>query len=326
MVRALSFLIINGLSWVLIGAVVGYIERCKHNLLFYQIVSSVLGVFAGFALGAISGTGVFPAASVPQSTWLTVTVSCFLCGIFNYTMYVFMGQAMKRGPNAVVWAIIQSGLVYPFIMGWLVFGDVMNIYRGSGIVLIVASVFLYAASGKASGDNSGNCGAGKSKEVSAYSSRMWFIPALLGMLSCGINQCCAVVPSYVEHGQEFPGAYRMIVVSLGMLAGCAVEFYIKYPMRKAKIVFQHGEIRTILVCALAVMAVGNTLSVFLAYPGIDLMEKLGRGSMAYPVMVCSCIIGFFPYGILVLREKFSLVQALGVIAGTAGIILGCLFK
>ena len=35
-------------------------------------------------------------------------------------------------------------------------------------------------------------------------------------------------------------------------------------------------------------------------------------------------IGFFPYGMLVLRERFNPIQLFGAVVGVAGIILGCL--
>ena len=62
---------------------------------------------------------------------------------------------------------------------------------------------------------------------------------------------------------------------------------------------------------------------YLAVPGLDRLERLGAGSMGYPVMVASCIIGFFPYGLLVLRERIDLRQTIGAILGLAGILLGC---
>lgn len=316
MLKALLYLTTAGFSWVVIGAVVGLIERRNYTLLFYQIVGSLGGILAGFLFGAFSGSGLVPHVTVPMRTWLIVSVSCFTSGIFNYTMFWAMGRAMKRGPNAVVWAIIQSGLIYPFVMGWLVFGETMNICRGAGILLIVASVFLYSASVKSAGG----------VDSPSQPLKAWLGPALIGMLFCGINQCCSVLPSFVENGKDFPGAYRMMVLYSGMLAGCVVEFIMRYPARGVRAHLQPGELKTILICALAVMLIGNMVSVVFTYPGMDAIESLGRGSMAYPVMVCSCIIGFFPYGILVLREKFNLVQAIGVVIGTTGIILGCLFK
>ncbi len=36
------------------------------------------------------------------------------------------------------------------------------------------------------------------------------------------------------------------------------------------------------------------------------------------------IIGLFPYGILVLKEKLNVRQAIGALVGVTGIVLGCL--
>ena len=63
---------------------------------------------------------------------------------------------------------------------------------------------------------------------------------------------------------------------------------------------------------------------YLTFPGLDALERLGAGSMGYPVMVAACIIGFFPYGALALHERIGALQATGAVLGLVGILLGCL--
>ena len=152
MTKAVLLLFASGLSWVSVGAAVGFVERCGYDLVLYQILLCAVCVALGLAGWLAAPGAFFPEGGAPALTWALVIVALLLCGVFNYLMNVMMGKAMKRGPNAVVWAIIQSGLVYPFLMGSLVFGVPMGPRRLCGIALIVASVFLYAAREKPGGD------------------------------------------------------------------------------------------------------------------------------------------------------------------------------
>ena len=78
------------------------------------------------------------------------------------------------------------------------------------------------------------------------------------------------------------------------------------------------------VYAAVLGAISFLTSRYLAFPGLDRLEHLGAGSMGYPVMVASCIIGFFPYGLLALHERIDLRQAVGAVLGITGILLGCI--
>lgn len=315
MLKALSFLVTTGISWVAVGAIVGLIGRKGLNLIFYQIISGLFSVAVSIAIAIASPEKVIPPQGVPVSTWIGVVCGGVSCGVFNYIMIQFMGIAMKKGPNSIVWATIQSGLIYPFLMGWLVFGEKMNAYRALGIVLIIASIVLYAARGKADGSNSD---AGQSKEKVPVSA--WFIPSVLGMLCCGTNQCGGNLPSFLERGQEFPGIFRSLLCSGASLICCICHIMINRSWPKPR----PGEIRTIALYTIGLMCISYPVGVLLQYPGLDMLKNLGAGSMGYPIMVASCIIGFFPYGLLVLREKINPLQAIGAVVGVAGIILGCL--
>ncbi len=85
-----------------------------------------------------------------------------------------------------------------------------------------------------------------------------------------------------------------------------------------------GEWRGLAVCAGCVGLVSFLANTFFMFPGLDRLERVGAGSMGYPVMVASCIAGFFAYGVLVLRERITPRQLLGAILGLAGIVFGCL--
>ena len=316
MFTALILLIAMGLSWVPIGAVVGHIERRGYNLTIYQIFSCAACVMVGLAGWATSSESLLPDANCPATTRILVVGGLLVCGLFNYLMMLFMGMAMKRGPNAIVWAIIQSGLIYPFLMGWLVFGEPAGTRRLCGIAMIISSVFLYASRG------SGSKTAGSS--APGQSLREWLPAALLGMLCCGINQCCANLPSYLDCGTGFSPSFRTLAIYSSLLLSALAHLAIRRLRAPTSVRPLPGELRALAAYAAVLGAISFLTSRYLAFPGLDRLERLGAGSMGYPVMVASCIVGFFPYGLLALRERIDLRQTVGAVLGVAGILLGCI--
>ena len=315
MFTALLLLVAMGLSWVPIGAVVGHIERRGYSLTLYQIFSCAACVIVGLIGWATSSKSLLPDATCPFATRVLVVAGLFVCGLFNYLMMLFMGRAMKRGPNAIVWAIIQSGLIYPFLMGWLVFGEPAGPRRLCGIAMIVASVFLYASRGGTSK---------AAKGVTSPPLREWLPAALLGMLCCGINQCGANLPSYLDGGTGFSPSFRTLAIYSSLLLSALAHIAFRRLRGRTSARPLPGEIRALAAYAAVLGAISFLTSRYLAFPGLDRLEHLGAGSMGYPVMVASCIIGFFPYGLLVLRERIDLRQAIGAILGITGILLGCI--
>lgn len=317
MTKAILLLVSTGVSWVVVGAVVGLIGRRGLNLIHYQVIGGVLRILVSLTIGLFTSAHLLPPAGIAPSVWAGVIVGCLFFGLLNYVMIQFMGMAMQKGPNAIVWAIIQSGFIYPFLMGWLVFHEPMSVGRVAGILLIIASVALYAAREGAGGD------AGKSAREKAPV-RVWIVPALLGMLFCGLNQCGGSIPSHLPRGSEFPTIFRDLITSTGGLVGCCCGLLHLGMHGALPPLPSRREFAQLLYCSAGVLCVNYTAAVVLQYRGLDLLKQYDRLSLGFPITVASCIVAFFPYGILVLREKINPVQALGAIVGVAGIVLCCL--
>lgn len=332
MIKAILLLFTAGLSWVSVGAVVGYIERRGYDLVLYQILLCAVCVALGLAGWLAAPGSFFPKDGAPSQTWSIIIAALLLCGALNYFMNTMMGKAMKRGPNAIVWAIIQSGLVYPFLMGSLVFGVPLGPRRLCGITLIVASVFLYAAREKPTGATDSNRASQQSEVASGDSPpasertslRLWLPAALLGMLFCGINQCAANLPSYIEKGSDFSPTFRTFAIYFGLLAAALADRWFKRHRAARRNATPRSQFRALATCAVGVGTLSFLSTKYLTFPGLDALERLNAGSMGYPVMVAACIIGFFPYGALVLHERINALQTLGAVLGLVGILIGCL--
>ena len=71
-------------------------------------------------------------------------------------------------------------------------------------------------------------------------------------------------------------------------------------------------------------SLGIVCAAFLQYPSMDALAKRGAGSLAYPLLVGSCVGGFSLYSIFILKEKCTPLQKAALLCCLAGIILICL--
>lgn len=323
MLKSILMLVTTGSLWVVVGAIVGLVGRKGLSLVQYQIIGGVLRIFVALGLGIFTSQQLMPPADLPASTLWIGIAGCIGYGFFNYIMIQLMGLAMERGPNAIVWAIIQSGFIYPFFMGLIIFGETMSTFRVIGIIFIIASVFLYAFRGKA--DKSPQNADGNAIASANVKVTYWLVPALLGMLFCGLNQCGGSLPSHLVRGEEIPSLFRDLITSVGGLIGCAcglVKLGIKGEMPKLPTMREFGMLAGF---AILVLCVNFSAQVWLLFPGLDILtNEYHLGALGYPIMVASCIIAFFPYGLIVLREKINPIQAIGALVGIAGIALCCI--
>lgn len=313
MFTGILFAVLTGISWIWIGVVISYAAKHKLNIPYLQLFQTLIGITV--SLSILCGMYLLRQTrpEIPVETkWITAA-AMFGNGFLNYFMFLAMGAAMKRGPNGIIWSIVQAGLIFPFLMGILLFDVSPSITRITGILLIVVSVLLF--------------GLGKENKQDSDASRMeqkktWYLFALLAMVLCGINQCCGNLPSYLNGGEAIGSVYRAFFAQTGALGGWLSGGLAAGTLLRPK--FIPGEIRKLLLFALSLNAVGLTASYLLFYNALDALAKADAGSLGYPLVVSSCIIGFFLYSALILREKTGFLQKTGFALGIAGIVIICL--
>lgn len=225
-------------------------------------------------------------------------------------MILLMAKAMEKGPNGIVWSTVQSGLIFPFLMGIVFFNVAVTEKLVSGFVLIAVSVLLYGLSREKPSEESLQTG---EHTVGKKQKKHWYFFALCGMLCCGLNQCSNNIPSYFPECAGITSVYKALFCGLGTLSAWTLTSFWK------KEIF-HLDIRNrqplkILFYAISMTAVGVTSTYLFLYRGLDLLAKAGVGSVAYPVAVCSCILGFILYTFIFLKERLSKLQVLGLAAG-----------
>ena len=312
MATGILFAVLTGISWIWTGIVISYAARNKVNIPYIQLSGTLLGMAISITVLCLMGILGREAPEISARTkWLTAC--CLIAfGILNYFMFLAMGAAMRRGPNGIVWSIIQSGIIFPFLMGILVFHVTPTASRIGGMVLMVSSVILFGL------------GKGKKEEAKGphEGKNLWYLFALLGLLLCGLNQCCANLPSYLNNGEPIGSVYRACFAQVGTLAGWLIGSLATRTLSRPK--FHPGELKKILFFAISLNAVGLTASYLLFYNALNFLAEADAGSLGYPLVVSSCVVGFFLYSVIFLREKTGILQKIGFLFGVAGIVIICL--
>ncbi|MBQ7650526.1 MAG: hypothetical protein IJS15_06180 [Victivallales bacterium] len=302
MLTALVILIIVGLIWTTTGVVMGGVARKGVSVEAMQCMSYLLGTLTCFALLPL-----YPSLEVGgKFAWFAIGMY-FLVGVLNYFVNVTMTAAMKRGPNSLVWAILQAGMIMPFMVG-LCFHDVP-----AGAVRLVGMAAMIAALALLSLDKN---------DASGATGRSWLFLAFVTFLIVGVQQTVATEPSYYpETRTGIPAIYRCLALCGGNLV--ATIPYILNLVHKGGVKGIRDEFSGKWLWLFAITLQASILieKLFLSFRAMDMMAKLGRGCVSYPVMVVSCIAGFTIYSMVFLREKISWRSAGGLLLCAIGIVM-----
>ncbi len=298
MMIGISMLVATGLMWVAIGAVIGGAGRNGVPVGAMQTASALLILVVGTVLICV-----LPGREVSASVRFWTMLSVFGSGFLNYFVLDLMGRAMRNGPNGIVWALIQSALVFPFLVGVIVFGTRLTPARGIGLAAIVASLLAF---GLARESGSGSAGSGS-----------WKLAAFGSFLLAGFNQNLSNLPSYFPEAAAVGSVWRTMAGQAGVVSAFLL-FGLRAERKRTPHLFHSARLwRSAMVLA----GVSLVSSFCLLYNGLDRVARAGAGAIGYPVVVGSCIVGFSIYSCVVLRERLRPLSLAGVVSGTAGIVL-----
>ncbi len=327
MILGLLFCVLAGLCWVAVGVAVGTVERHGWPVRVFQVVNGALSS-AICAAALLFGRRFAPGSESLRFTGAWIPAACLLvCGTLNYSMTVAMAAGMRRGPNGLVWTITQSGPVFPFLMGVFVLGNTSLTWpRGLGILLILANL-VASRLGKKEADSKPGA-----------SLTQWFPAAVVAFLFCGATQCTANLPSYLASAEvsgtgAIPETSALERTLWCMLGGLVAWFahgavlLLLPPRGKAENAPPPDRparsLRYLLLPVAVVTITGVLSAAVFQFNGLDLLARANAGAVGYPLMVSSCLIGFFLYSALILRERQTPAQYAGLAACVAGSVLLC---
>ena len=272
-------MILVGISWTIYGYVMGKAPKENIRISCLMILSAFLAGLVSLVIGMVQG---FP--QTDNRFLLLALGSQFACGIINYVQLDLMSRAMQKGPNGIIWSIMQSGFIFPFFMGVIFFSVPLTPMRLAGVTSMLIALALFGG-----GPNHGQYG-------------KWKLLTFGAFLCTGGAQSLCNLPSYYPEAEVVSSVWRTMAFSFGMSAG-GLLFELPRKMDFVRDMADHlRRGRVWITCA--ILEIPELFSSFcLIYPGMDILSKLGIGSIAYPLMVGSCIIFFELFSIIILREK-----------------------
>lgn len=306
----ITALVIVGGSWCICGLVMGSAPKHGVSSAVVQRISAVVSCVVSVIV--LLATGAWRCdASTSAVLW---TCGCyFAASVVNASMLQLMSMAMQRGPNGIIWCIIQSALLFPFLVGVLFFHVTAGWLQALGLAMLLAALVTFGMSK----DNTVRSDTSNDGAIS------WKALAFLAFLITGLQQNLSTLPSYFEEARQVSSVLRTLCGALGTILTTIIWSLVK------------GE-SSIFLCdkktfcnphfwgyIVAMNGFGLFASYFLLYPGIDILARNDLGGMGYPLMVGSCIVSFTLASIFLLRETFRWKQALAVALCLAGLIALC---
>ncbi len=294
-------MVIVGTSWCLVGLVMGDAPKKKVDVAMVQFWGAIVSTLASLVILFFTGA---TAGNVPQK-WLLITLALyFLSGFLNFFMLQLMSGAMQCGPNGIIWSIIQSAMVFPFIVGMIFFNT------GSGMMKIIGVILLLAAL----------IGFGMAKDNSSNGGNRWRWLSLLALLICATQQNLATLPSYYEECRKVGSVFCTMSTSAGAVAASVIFTLCTLTADKKRQLKENLTSWNLWKYVIALQGFSLFTSYFLFYPGMFIMGREGLGMLCYPMMVGSCIVSFTLSSIFLLKEKVKAIQIAALVLCILGLV------
>jgi multidrug transporter EmrE-like cation transporter len=213
-----------------------------------------------------------------------------------------MSIAMRNGPNGIAWAVIQSGMVVPFLVGTIAFGEKAGFTRFVGLGLLLVALALFARARDNSPQVQGN-------------RKIWLLTSGADFFCVGLIQTLNNLPSYFQAADTVSTVSRTFALQVGAV-GAWLLLSAFHPRQAVR-----GFTRGALLLGV-VMAVNAILSgFFIQYYGQNILAQSGFGAVASPITSASCLIWFTLYSTVFLKEKLSLPSRLALAFCIVGVVL-----
>lgn len=245
--------------------------------------------------------------------WLPVCLTYATAGALNFMMLQVMSYAMQRGPNGIIWSIIQSALIFPFLGGVLFFGVLLTPFRAGGILTLLAALVLFGMAKDQKADTKVN-----------EKKRGWRGAAFLCLAICAVQQNLMTAPSYFENARAVTSIARSLATASGTFLGALVYNLLKMNAERLAQLRSNLGRWTLWRYIIALQFFGLVFSYTLLYPGMNVMADAGLGGICYPMMVGSCIVTFSLASVCLLKERMTLLQAIALTVCITGLVLICL--
>lgn len=301
-------LLVVGASWCVTGIVMSAAPKQKVDPGIFQGVAAAVNVLISLMI-------ILPGSSLAECDWDVVGL-VFLNDIaeisLNFYAMILMSRAMQLGPNGIIWGIVQSCMIIPFLMGCLFLGESFTLMGGIGACVLLAGLGCYSLSQ----DN---------RAVGTAGNNSWKKLAFGAMILCGLSQTLTTLPSYFDASQQIPSVFRILGTGCGTMLAMFFAMWINARQGAAA----PGLIQTLKNPALwklvlLFQGVSLPLNYCLLYPGMNALGIHGLARISYPLMVGACIISFTITSIVYMKERVGFWQILAMLCCLSALVFLCL--
>ena len=307
-------LLLVGASWCMVGVIFGDAPKRGLQTALIQFSGACCSLLIGLFIAFFILTE--PTTCSRQEMFYTCG-TIFLASIFNYLGLQAMTAGMKCGPHGAVWGIMQSALIFPYLVGLIFFLQPLTLPNILGMLLVMSALVFFAMAKNQ-----------KAQPGMKICSK-WRFYAFLALGIIAIQQNLATAPSaYFESPKLVSPVVRSLSGAAGTLfAACIWTLVMEIRRRgSAKEMFSGLKNPWLYLYVLGMQPFNLFFAYALLYPGLDAMGRAGVGSICYPLLVGSCIVSFSLYSILVLKEKASKVQIAALVLCMIGLAGLCFPK
>ncbi len=259
----------------------------------FNAVSSLLSAGTLAVIAAVSGSLCMPSAYT-LLLGIVFGLATALCAILHM-------KALENGPLSYTGVICSCAMVIPALSGLLFFGESVVLSQYIGIALMLASFV---------------CAVDKSADENGMTFK-WMLLCLGSFLFSGSVGVMQKVHQSSAHKDEL-GIFLVIAFIVSAIFSAILSVYYKKKYGQSVTVMSAGRMKKFIivsiVCGIGI-ALCNQINMFLA----GAMEAI----IFYPVVNGAGMLLTSLAGLVIWREKFTVKQWAGFIAGTAAIFLLC---
>jgi drug/metabolite transporter (DMT)-like permease len=217
-------------------------------------------------------------------------------GVLNAISCVLLVKTMQYGSSGISYAIFQAAMIIPCLSAAIFWGEKLVPRQVLGLFMILIMLGLITS------DKSGTVG-----ENTFFK---WIVLAVIVFTLQGVAAAFALVPSTWKNWND-SARIRPLIMFLS-------SFIVLLPMTRLE--KEPVSIRALWLPT-CISAVCSIAYIMCLWASADIMAKVGKAGIIYPIVTSGTVVLFGAYSLFVLKEKYKLQQYIGLLFGVIGIIL-----
>lgn len=291
--------VILGLIWAVTGLFISIAGRSKADAGKITLYRAIFVTVISCALMPWQEQFDFHSSQ----TWWNM-LSLLSVGFFIYINNLLLCRSMGMGSNGISWAIFQSAMIVPFVLGICIHGDKVGIFRLVGFCILVIGIILIGIGGDFRK---------KTANATNNTRTLWLVLILLAFLGNGIAQYTQSIPSRAKEALPgFTSTNSFFLTYLGIIFAAAIHTLMGHNS------FKHPSRQELLLGFGTAMT--GFAGCFCLFPGLKMLSQVNMGAIAYPIAVGVCILSFTAYSAIWLKEKYSAMEITGMSMCLIGIV------